>query len=409
MHISSRVKRFRTRLLLYHNSRIMFLTTFSLCFFCLFVLNMSKKEREDAQTEGYERARRMLKVCTNMSLQSRRIEEVTLRKSSDNSVILCPIFKIGSTFWRRVFYMENAPHLKNTINPYAFPFDANSYAKVYYIHHPTISQAMTKIMFTRDPYARLLSFYVDKLLSPNPVYWKIVGRVAISSIREKSSAHSLQCGCDLTFAEFIKHVIKTFENKQAVDPHFQSMHVLCNPCEMKYTMIGKMESFSTDALEVVSKLNLSSTLEFLKMNGNSLAELDALLETVNQPYLFQHKYLKCISVDEALKRSWRTLQIRGIIGKQQRFPVVMGMGANTTQEEFKSLALAAREKSTLEERNQAKKEAFQELYRTVPLSNLEKIRRIYKEDFQLFDYDDMPSAIFDRNENVTFSNYLLNS
>ncbi|KAL3877451.1 hypothetical protein ACJMK2_035155 [Sinanodonta woodiana] len=345
----------------------------------------------------------MLQVCTNMTLLSRRISEVTLRKSSDNSVIFCPIFKIGSSFWRRVFYMENTPQLRNTINPYAFPFDANSYAKVYYIHHPTIVQAMTKVMFTRDPYARLLSFYVDKLLSPNTVYWKIVGRVAISSIREKPSAHSLQCGCDLTFAEFIKYVIKTFENKQAVDPHFQTMHVLCNPCEMKYTMIGKMESFTTDSLEVVSKLSLNSTWEFLKKNGNSLAEQYALLETVKQPFLFQHNYIKCISVDEALRRSWKTLQIRGIIGKI-RFPVIMGTGANTTQEEFKSLALAARAKSTPDERIQAKLEAFQELYRTVPLSHLEKLRKIYKEDFQLFEYDDMPSAIFHRSEHVTFSN-----
>ena len=55
-------------------------------------------------------------------------------------------------------------------------------------------------MFTREPYGKLLSGYVDKLFAPNPYFWKAIGRLIIRKFRKDPSPESLTCGHDVTFS-----------------------------------------------------------------------------------------------------------------------------------------------------------------------------------------------------------------
>ena len=56
-----------------------------------------------------------------------------------------------------------------------------------------------QVMFTREPYSKLLSGYVDKLWAPNPYFWGTVGSHAIKAFR-KPQRSDVRCAHDLTFA-----------------------------------------------------------------------------------------------------------------------------------------------------------------------------------------------------------------
>lgn len=319
----------------------------------------------------------------------------------------CPIWKVGTTFLKRLFMIENLNEYNNLTNPYSISFSVNYDGSRKEISNMDSSK---KVMFVRNPYQRLLSCYVDKLLAPNPVYWRLIGIPAIKHVRKEFSKKSETCGHDLTFSEFIKYVISAMETPSrgflgksrrnlglSRDPHFEQQTVICKPCHLKYDFVGKMESFKEDSLELVRQMNLSAVAEFLKENGSSLAAEDAINDTTSQPVFggFKEKYLSCISEKEALQRAWQKLQIRGLIGNNS-LEITDTEAKVLTFEQFQHMAMEARNKSSKEERNAVKRHFYYRMYETVPLEDLERISRIYQDDFDLFEYDSRPSDLFSK-------------
>ncbi|XP_076472391.1 uncharacterized protein LOC143301861 [Babylonia areolata] len=104
----------------------------------------------------------------------------------------CGIAKSASTTWEG-FFAAIKNHMKSRdINPSE---DRN--------------QAEDEVYFTfvREPYARLWSAYVDKLLTPNVLFWRSTGRYIVGKFRKNPSEKSRRCGHDVTFPEFIRYVI----------------------------------------------------------------------------------------------------------------------------------------------------------------------------------------------------------
>ncbi|GFO22691.1 carbohydrate sulfotransferase [Plakobranchus ocellatus] len=64
----------------------------------------------------------------------------------------------------------------------------------------------TNFLFVRDPFSRLFSDYVDKLLAPNPEFWDTWGLFALQKHRSDPSEKSQRCEHDVTFAKFLKFV-----------------------------------------------------------------------------------------------------------------------------------------------------------------------------------------------------------
>ncbi|WAR09593.1 hypothetical protein MAR_034669, partial [Mya arenaria] len=59
-----------------------------------------------------------------------------------------------------------------------------------------------KFMFSRDPYTRLWSAYLDKFVLPD--FWH-TARNAIPVVRQNVTKSALKCGHDLTFEEFLRY------------------------------------------------------------------------------------------------------------------------------------------------------------------------------------------------------------
>ncbi|XP_052773961.1 uncharacterized protein LOC128212516 [Mya arenaria] len=354
-------------------------------------------------SDGYNLATRIRDKCAgpaSRNSSAKSTARLSLRQPQlgtyrSGGTELCIIWKVGTTFVKRLFMMQKLPKYNNLINPYDISFDEDLQGQKLSI------DASSRFMFVRDPYKRLVSAYVDKLLAPNPVYWKIISVKAIRLLRKNATKLSRQCGHDLTFREFIQYVILTLDANVLKTParpdgHFLIQTDICGPCSIKYDFVGKMESFGVDSLELMRKMKLTNeTIDLLKKNGSALAAEDAIKDSCHQPFDlgFKKDYLKCLSFYEALKRAWLKMQMRGLIGPEE-MPLTEAQSTTLTLEQFYQMAMQSRNACPSPDRNKMQRDHFLKFFATINAHEMEKIRLIYAQDFNLFEYDDRPSELF---------------
>lgn len=263
-------------------------------------------------------------------------------------------------------------------------------------------------MFVRDPYHRLLSAYVDKPFVPNPMFWERFGKPAISHFRSKpgrDSAITRKCYHDVTFTEFLKFVVDAETTKEQIDGHFQKASEMCVACSMNYSFVGKMETFQSDSYDVMKHIGLGRHAEAMKTNLRDLTEVDAIRDSIDSPFHWKRGILRCMTWREALLRIWRKLQIRGLVGIEQQFPIEVGHTPHVKKEQFIQMALDARQRSDPLKLAKQKHEIYLEMYRMVPGEVLDRISSVYSSDFYLFAYNNKPLEIFGRNSPFVPKNY----
>jgi len=250
-----------------------------------------------------------------------------------------------------------------------------------------------KFMYTRDPYARLLSFYFDKLVAPVPYHWKVVGAEITRQRPGKKPLPLHACGHDVTFPEFIKYAIKTLKSGKS-DPHWTPMETLCNPCEVNYTFIGKLENFRESSLFMTRKLRMDKMVEFLQINGTESYNNDAILDKVRQPFTLKRQYQRCMTFKDAVARTWYTLQTRGMVGND---PPPSIETVNTWEKLFER-AKESKENTPKSVRKKMKTDTYREYWAQISLSDLQELRTLYARDFEIFSYEKSPSAVFQGRE-----------
>lgn len=331
-------------------------------------------------------------------------------------LLFCPMCKLASTFWTKFFKMlEVYNNNKTKVNsPFDIPIKiAKPTAERLSITDGTSVRLYNdyfKFMFVRDPYARILSAYVDKIFAPNPTFWEmwkmLLRKLKIG--REKGHSHA-KCGSDVTFQEYIQAIVVSHIGRAksgSADCHDATYLDSCHPCELNMNFIGKMEQFSSDSLYLYQKFNLSRTIETLHKQGKQLADDDALQDTIISPFLWKQTIKKCIPWLEALKRVWRKLQIRGVIGKEQ-LPLTAEQAEQISAQEFIDLVRMTKEKTPYSERKKQRTEALIEIFSSVKPELLQQLKLSYKNDFYFFEYDDSPYNIFNiSRKDIQYYGYL---
>ncbi|XP_042141981.1 carbohydrate sulfotransferase 13-like [Ixodes scapularis] len=205
------------------------------------------------------RAERINKVCRTYQValadHNRRILK---RKFSDERPNFCPmqycpimidpvrkvgyciISKVASTTVKSIFgLLLHVNNTGNTVNSLHDAFDA----QVLGVSPMTFLQGSSQesyrtAMFVRHPFERLVSAYVDKALRPRAGnvyyydrYWHDVPGVKAT-------------GRNLTFPEFIDNLLNQTVNQ--MNPHWAPYYVTCQPCTVKYEVVGKLETASRD-------------------------------------------------------------------------------------------------------------------------------------------------------------------
>ncbi|KAK7465913.1 hypothetical protein BaRGS_00037523, partial [Batillaria attramentaria] len=352
-------------------------------------------------------------------------------------VLFCPVLKVGSTFWRRLW--NALEHGKQVASPYDIPIAKALAAKRTHLKdvatgfinkhsplrrrgdlHPrqpwpggenmnyttvavTLNDSAVEefihkagtVMFTREPYAKLLSGYVDKLFAPNPFFWSAIGKHIIQNVRPDASPKSLECGHDVTFPEFIKFVLESERTgKFKRDKHFVSSFDQCKPCNITYDIVGKMETFPQDAGLVLAQLGFNLSQSTLAEWGR-LSENDAIEDSITSPYSWRKAIVKCMTWEEANRRIWRKMQIRGLVDRRQPLPMTSYKQYSLRSKDFtqvvKNVWQAFR---TTDRKSAQKKAAMSSAYSLVPKADLEKLREYFLIDFDVFGYDSRPDVVF---------------
>lgn len=159
------------------------------------------------------------------------------RRTNDTKKLYCPVEKVGTTFWRRAILQAN--FLKRVRHPYQIPINkALSQNFLYPNENATANMFKDnfKYFFVRNPFHRILSAYIDKLFVPNPQFWNQFGKHSVQMFRVNDSR---TCYHDATFSEFVQFVVWSVRHMKHVDPHFLTSSVMCLPCSMEYSFIGK--------------------------------------------------------------------------------------------------------------------------------------------------------------------------
>ncbi|XP_040072774.3 carbohydrate sulfotransferase 11-like [Ixodes scapularis] len=205
------------------------------------------------------RARRISKVCrtyqmaladNNRTIQKRNfgderstfcnIRECPIMMDPVRKVGYCFISKVASTTVKTIFgLLLNISNTGNTVNSFHKAFHEQVFTVSPMTFLQRSSQARyTRAMFVRHPFERLVSAYVDKALGPRAgnVYFYEKYWNDVPGVRET--------GRNLTFPEFIDYVLNQTVNQ--MNSHWAPYYVMCQPCTVKYEVVGKLETASRD-------------------------------------------------------------------------------------------------------------------------------------------------------------------
>ncbi|KAI8775372.1 carbohydrate sulfotransferase 10 isoform X1 [Biomphalaria glabrata] len=319
--------------------------------------------------------------------------------SRKHNFLYCPVEKVASTFWRRFL------HQLEYTNPMRSPFDISAhhiYSQIdtntsVYETKNQLAQLLDKsikLLFVRDPFNRLFSAYVDKLLAPNPIFWRIWGVRAIQQFRStpKGGQAKPACGDDVTFGEFVSLSVSPVGQ---LDHHLMRIVGLCSPCYVNYTIVGKMETFARDTGLLLRHLDINeSDLHLDRMSDDVTKDAveDSVLDAMSPTWM--NKSLGCISKDDVIARIWRKLQIRGFISwridRQMAPENVRDINGALLTDLLKMAVLASTNRTEL---SIQKSQALLEAYSTLAENQFDSIRRVYDMDFKLFNYNSQPEEL----------------
>ncbi|KAJ8048216.1 Carbohydrate sulfotransferase 11 [Holothuria leucospilota] len=176
-------------------------------------------------------------------------------------LLFCYIPKVGCSNWKRVLMVlsgrkktiENiTSHEAHAHNGLRLFRRLNNWQQKYALKN------YRKVMFVREPFARILSAYKNKygdleVYRNAPPNFHIYATRIIRKYRENPSSDALLTGENITFAEFVEYLTDQRERPN-FDRHWKEMYKLCSPCNVKYDFIGKLENLEEEANYVLGSV-----------------------------------------------------------------------------------------------------------------------------------------------------------
>ncbi|XP_052791909.1 carbohydrate sulfotransferase 11-like [Mya arenaria] len=352
-----------------------------------------------ARKEIFERRERVRNYCKQNAKDIDKFKTTgSLWTVPDYDIHWCVTQKIGSTHWKQVLRFVAGDYSKD-INV-TKPEDLDRF----YVHSTQpgrvlrrslaniVSQGVTLsgkvFMFTREPYSRLWSAYIDKFLLPD--FWEKHAPFVVRKVRSDVKEQDTICASDVTFSEFLIYIV--LSNSQTLDPHWRPVFHLCNPCRIKYDVIGKQETFANDSNLILNKFGLDTVVPKSTSTKTSRATEEITMLVQFNFDLENRLPVGCFDKEDVAIRLWKAFQYNGYIHRSIDIPMKSMHSENFLlhpTEVFLKHAFGAinyQNANNYDLQNQ-KRDMMLDAYKSISRQLVNRIKEVYKYDFELFGYD----------------------
>ena len=153
-----------------------------------------------------------------------------------------------------------------------------------------------KFIFKRHPLDRLVSAFRDKFQKPadrwSNYFHLTYGRDIVKKYKSNPTESALRSGSGVTFVEFVRFVIDTYNAGETLDDHWDPMVNLCDPYDIHYDYIGAFENLADDVKAVIGRLHGGQCdVQFPTSSGSSQKEIVPTLLTLEYISLLNRQQL----------------------------------------------------------------------------------------------------------------------
>ncbi|RUS91636.1 hypothetical protein EGW08_000609, partial [Elysia chlorotica] len=203
----------------------------------------------------------------------------------------------------------------------------------------------------------------------------------------ESSSREQACGKFLSFSQFV------WGSMFRREPHWDPIHMVCDPCKLHVTHVTTMETFNQDARPLLRRLGLEEVLDDVSNDDQVDKEMTMIVD-----YNFQRVYHEreshllqpCIGPRELAFRLWHNFRWRGYIDPDMDYQIPEYSGELRVREDLMIQLWRART-SGLQNRDKmarAKKHFRNAAFLSLGKELFEDVTGKYDLDFKLFGYED---------------------
>ena len=302
------------------------------------------------------------------------------------NVAYCKVPKVASTFMMEMFEILTSGH--SEVNQSRI--SVHSRTDVAQLNRTNIWPTVTA---ARNPYSRLYSAYVDKILLPNMFNTTkhIKAQLAVNNVTVTGSG----CPDDISFEEFLLYINLTARSPVILNRHWAPVNSLCHMCNNINRMIIKQETFTEDIEKLMGVLNVSESSASHVTDLMGKKRLHSTIPgIVKAVFSFRPEFSDCLTDMQVMKKLWLSFQIQGYLNNDQRFPreSIEELPTKELADYFSEFVIKRAEESALtSETSKAQRDRYlTDAYASVSETTLEEIKRLYQADFIMFQYSMNP-------------------